>query len=74
MTDTDEVRRATMKLQGKVAIITGATSGIGRATALLFGRHGARVVVVGRNELRGRTTAKTIEKEGGEGFFLRADV
>ena len=41
-----------MKLEGKVAIVTGATSGMGRATAVLFAKEGAKVVVTGRNEER----------------------
>ena len=63
-----------MKLQGKTAIITGATSGIGRSTALLFAKHGARIVVVGRDESRGAVTVDAIKKEGQEALFVRADV
>ncbi|MGE5199766.1 MAG: SDR family NAD(P)-dependent oxidoreductase, partial [Rhodospirillaceae bacterium] len=43
------------RLQGRTAIITGATSGMGRATALLFAREGAAVVASGRDAARGRT-------------------
>ena len=63
-----------MKLPGKCAIITGGTSGIGKSTALLFAREGARAAIVGRNESRGRETAAAIIKEGGEAIFVKADV
>jgi NAD(P)-dependent dehydrogenase (short-subunit alcohol dehydrogenase family) len=63
-----------MKLQGKVAIVTGAASGIGRASAIEFAREGARVQVVDRDESNGRATVETICAQGNEGFFTRADV
>jgi hypothetical protein len=63
-----------MRLQGKVAIVTGATSGIGRASAVLFAAEGAQVVVVGRNEKRGEATVDRIAQAGGQAFFVRADV
>ena len=63
-----------MLLKDKVALITGATSGIGRASAELFAREGARVVLVGRNEERGREVEETIRKEGGDALFVGADV
>lgn len=60
-----------MRLQGKTALITGGTSGIGLATAKLFAREGARVAVTGRNESR----FKQVEAElAGEGLVLAADV
>jgi NAD(P)-dependent dehydrogenase (short-subunit alcohol dehydrogenase family) len=58
----------------KVVIITGATSGIGRATALAFAKAGAKVAVAGRREAEGAEVVKEIEKAGGEGFFVRTDV
>ncbi len=62
------------KLDGKVALITGSTSGIGEACAKLFAREGASVVIVGRNEERGRLVEKAIVDEGGEAFFIQCDV
>ena len=63
-----------MRLAGKVALITGGTSGIGRATALLFAREGARVAITGRDEVRGRVVLHDIKGAGSEGIFVRADV
>ncbi len=59
---------------GKVIVITGGTSGIGRTTALAFAREGANVAVVGRREAEGEETVALIEKAGGKGLFVRADV
>ncbi len=70
----DQSVRKQMRLAGKTAIITGATSGIGRATSQLFARQGANVVVVGRDEGRGRATVNSITKEGGRAVLVRADV
>lgn len=62
------------ELNGKVVLITGAGSGIGRATALLFARHGARVVVADINSDAGKETASTIKNEGGDAIFVEVDV
>jgi NAD(P)-dependent dehydrogenase (short-subunit alcohol dehydrogenase family) len=59
---------------GKVALVTGGTSGIGRETAVLFARNGARVVLTGRRENEGNETVELIRKAGSEGLFLRSDV
>jgi 3-oxoacyl-[acyl-carrier protein] reductase len=62
------------KLEGKVAIVTGSTSGMGRATALLFAREGAKVVVTGRNEERAKAVVDQIKADGGEGMYLLVDT
>ena len=63
-----------MKLRDRVAIVTGAASGIGRASAIAFARHGARVVVADTNEIGGKQTTATILAKGNEAFFARVDV
>jgi NAD(P)-dependent dehydrogenase (short-subunit alcohol dehydrogenase family) len=63
-----------MLLEGKVAIITGAASGIGRATAILFAQEGAKVVVADINDNGGKETVQIITKEGKQAFFVHADV
>jgi NAD(P)-dependent dehydrogenase (short-subunit alcohol dehydrogenase family) len=58
---------------GKVALVTGGSRGIGRATSLLFARHGAKVVI-GDVDSAGEETAETIRQEGGEATFVQSDV
>jgi NAD(P)-dependent dehydrogenase (short-subunit alcohol dehydrogenase family) len=63
-----------MRLENKVALITGAASGIGRASALLFAREGAAVVVADVSEEAGAETVDQIHAAGGKASFVRADV
>jgi len=63
-----------MRLEDKVAIITGAGSGIGRATAILFSKEGAKVVVADLSEEGGKETVKEIKNQGGEAIFVKTDV
>ncbi|MEW6264698.1 MAG: SDR family NAD(P)-dependent oxidoreductase [Thermodesulfobacteriota bacterium] len=62
------------RLEGKVAIITGAASGIGEATAKLFARAGARVVLAARNEKKLEEVASAINRDGGQAVVKRTDV
>jgi NAD(P)-dependent dehydrogenase (short-subunit alcohol dehydrogenase family) len=62
------------RVSGKVALITGGGSGIGRATAIVFAREGAKVVIADYNREGGEQTVKTIKAAGGEASFIEANV
>jgi NAD(P)-dependent dehydrogenase (short-subunit alcohol dehydrogenase family) len=64
----------TTELQGKVALVTGGTSGIGRDAAVLFAKSGAKVVVAGRREAEGKETIEMVRAAGGDGLFVKTDV
>jgi len=59
---------------GKVALVTGGSSGIGRAAAVKFGEQGAKIVVAARREKEGNETVEMIKKAGGEAMFVQTDV
>lgn len=61
-------------LSGYTALVTGSTSGIGKATALALARHGARVLVSGRDTARGEAVTALIRAEGGNADFLQAEM
>jgi NAD(P)-dependent dehydrogenase (short-subunit alcohol dehydrogenase family) len=63
-----------MMLKNKVALVTGASSGIGRAVALVWAREGARVVVSDMNRIGGEETVALVRAKGGDAIFLAADV
>jgi NAD(P)-dependent dehydrogenase (short-subunit alcohol dehydrogenase family) len=62
------------RVEGKVALVTGGASGIGRATALTFAREGAKLVVADMNEEGGHQTVHMITEQGGEAIFVQVDV
>ncbi len=64
----------TDEFKGKVALVTGGASGIGRTTALLFAKSGAKVVIGDITAKRGEETAMMIRKAGGEAIFVKADI
>lgn len=61
-------------IESRVAVVTGGTSGIGKACATVLARHGARVLFVGRNEQRGSALEAALRAAGGDARFLRADL
>jgi len=63
-----------MRLEGKVAIITGGTFGIGESTALLFAKEGAKVVIAARNAEKGERVVSQIKEQGGDAIFVKTDV
>lgn len=60
--------------EGKVVLVTGATSGMGRDTALAFAKAGASVALVGRRDAEGATVTRSIQEAGGQAIFLQADL
>jgi NAD(P)-dependent dehydrogenase (short-subunit alcohol dehydrogenase family) len=64
----------TTGLQGKVGLVTGGTSGIGREAAVLFAKAGVKVVVAGRREKEGKETVDLVRGAGGDGLFVKTDV
>ena len=63
-----------MRLEGKVAIVTGATKGIGRVIAASMAREGASIVIAGRTVSRGEEMVEAIRKDGGEATFVETDI
>jgi NAD(P)-dependent dehydrogenase (short-subunit alcohol dehydrogenase family) len=62
------------RLDNKIAVVTGATSGIGEAVAIMYAKEGAKVVAVGRNESKGAEVVKRITGNGGETIFVKCDL
>ena len=62
------------RFEGRVALVTGGSSGIGKATALAFGREGAKVVIAARRETESLQAVSEIEADGGEAIFVKTDV
>lgn len=62
------------KLAGKVALIVGGSTGIGRSTAVAFAQAGANVVIAGRSKERGKETEALVQQAGAEGLFIETDV
>ena len=64
----------TERFKDKVMVVTGGTSGIGKAVCIRAGAEGATVVIAGRNEERGKAIEQTITDNGGKALFVRCDV
>lgn len=63
-----------MRLKDKVALITGAGMGIGRAACLIFAREGAQIVALDIDDKAGRETVDLVKQQGGEAVFVHCDV
>lgn len=72
--EVSDLRPASGRLEGKSVIVTGATSGIGKACAILFAWEGAQVTLVGRREEKGAAVVEQIEANGGQAIFVKADI
>jgi len=70
----DTAARIPGRIEGRTAIITGAGSGIGKATALLFSSHGAKIIIADRDEKKGIQAQNEIRKKGGNAAFFKTDV
>ena len=62
------------RMEGKIAVVTGATSGMGRAISVMFAKEGAKVVCAGRNPEQGAATIAAIKEFGGDAIFVQTDV
>ena len=62
------------QVEGKVALVTGGASGIGRATALTFAREGAKLIIADMNEEGGQQTVHMITEQGGDAIFVQTDI
>ena len=69
-----QVQSRPLRLEGEVAVVTGATSGLGREVARLFASEGCAVVLTGRNEERGTSAVRAAEQAGGRAMFVAADL
>ncbi|NTW43088.1 MAG: SDR family NAD(P)-dependent oxidoreductase [Anaerolineaceae bacterium] len=67
-------RNGVSEFNGKVVIVTGASSGVGRSSALFYAREGAKVVVSDNNEEEGQKTVRLIQEAKGEAFFVKTDI
>ncbi|MEA4925329.1 MAG: SDR family oxidoreductase [Syntrophomonadaceae bacterium] len=72
--EVEGLRKSADRLKDRVVIITGSTSGIGKASAILFAWEGAKVVVVGRRAEKGQAVVGTIKANGGEAIFVQTDI
>src|ERR1039458_4528671 len=72
--ETCTQRKPMIDFSGKVALITGATSGIGEATAVMFARYSARVVIAGRRDAEGECVVESIKAAGEDAIFVHTDV
>jgi NAD(P)-dependent dehydrogenase (short-subunit alcohol dehydrogenase family) len=63
-----------MNFDNKVALVTGGSSGMGRAAALAFAKYGAKVIIAARREDKGQDVATQICNSGGDAYFIKADM